>query len=221
MTLKENDSFDDAMTNRLSRLRSMPIDMSALQAAIFRQFPRQTHQIRRHWFNRPLRLAASVLLALGMSAALLIATLPRPVEASPQMLAEMHQQMQSEQSMATPVTSMDAAQTVLSRQWSSAPAMPTGDGHEVMACCVHQIGQKKAACVMLKVDNTLVTMAVAKASEVRMPATLTVVRDGVSYAVQSSGDLNMVMTERNGQWTCLMGQIPIDRLITTLASLNP
>jgi hypothetical protein len=39
------------------------------------------------------------------------------------------------------------------------------------------------------------------------------VRAGVTYHVQSSGRVNMVMTERQGRWVCLMGEAPIERLM--------
>ena len=37
--------------------------------------------------------------------------------------------------------------------------------------------------------------------------------DGVTYHVQSFNSLNMVMTERNGRWICLIGRVPTERLM--------
>ena len=222
MTTPENNPLDQAIATRLSRLRSLPVDVSRLQAAIKQQIPSRTPNRVFAWLNRPMRLAASILLAVSLVTALVVASLPRPVEASPQMLAAMHDQVLADHdTMSTPVHSMQAAGAALNQQWPSAPALPKGDGHEIMACCVHDMGRKKAACVLMKVDEVPVTMAVAKASEVHIPDSATLVRDGVTYYTQSSGTVNMVMTQRKGQWICLMGRLPIDRLANALTTLNP
>lgn len=221
MTNPENNPLDQAMTDRLARLRSMPVEIGPLEAAIQKEIPRHSRRSVFAWFNRPMRLAASILLALSLVITLFVANLPQPVVASPQMLAAMHEQMLSDRDMATPVHSMQAAGASLNQQWPAAPTLPRGNGHEIMACCVHDMGKKKAACVLLKVDDIPVTMALAKASEVRIPPTATMVRNGITYYTQSSDGVNMAMTLRNGQWICLMGRLPVDRLIDTLVTLNP
>jgi hypothetical protein len=50
------------------------------------------------------------------------------------------------------------------------------------------------------------------------PPTLT--RGGVTYHVQSTGDLNMVMTERHGRWVCLIGRVPAERLMDVTSKLE-
>jgi hypothetical protein len=82
-----------------------------------------------------------------------------------------------------------------------------------MACCMKSVHNKKMACVLLKNDGVPVTLAVASASDMKLPAAPVQTRNGVSYRVQHVGDLSMVMTERNGKWLCLIGQLPAEQLM--------
>ncbi len=89
-----------------------------------------------------------------------------------------------------------------------------------MSCCVHEIGRQKMACVALKIDGVPVSMAMADAADITMPQGKKIERDGVTYFVQSAKGVNMVMTERNGCWACLMGQVPVEKLLETLKGLH-
>jgi hypothetical protein len=197
----------------------MPMDLSKLQAAIGREIPKpQPAQIRRPmaWLTRPLRIAAAFLVVSGLIAAIIFSASPSTALASPQALAAVHDSMTSMQA----VDSIDAATTALRSKWSGGD-MQMGDDHATMACCVHKIGRKNAACVAMKVDNAAVTMAVAKASDVKIEdGTPSLTRDGVTYRVQSSGNLNMVMTQRHDVWLCVMGPLPIDRLIQLASEMK-
>jgi hypothetical protein len=118
------------------------------------------------------------------------------------------------------VSSIEAAAAALSQQWPKAPALPDMPDDHVMACCVHEMGRKKMACVSLTVDDVPITMAVADSADVKVPNGTTVIRDGVTWQVESSRGVNMAMTERGGRWVCLMGRLPTDRLIDLAAKLQ-
>ena len=214
-----SDELDVAVAARLAKLQSMPMDLSRLQAAVGREIPKpQAASFRRPmaWLSRPLRIAAAFLVVSGLVAAIIFSASPSTALASPQALAAVHQ------SMATmpAVDGIDAATSALRSKWSGGD-MQMGDDHMTMACCVHKIGRKNAACVAMKVDNAAVTMAVAKASDVKIEeGTPSLLREGVTYRVQSSGDLNMVMTQRQDVWLCVMGKLPIDRLITLASEMK-
>jgi hypothetical protein len=101
--------------------------------------------------------------------------------------------------------------------------MPTGATQpqaHVMACCIKSVQNKRVACVLLKSDGVPVTMAVADAKDVRSPKSLVVVHSGTRYHVQSSGSLNMVMSEREGRWVCLIAELPAERLMGLAAHLE-
>ena len=73
---------------------------------------------------------------------------------------------------------------------------------------------------LLKDDGVPVTMTVANASDMRTPKTPTATRNGVSYNVESVGALQMVMTQRNGRWICLIGELPALRLMELAEKLQ-
>ena len=89
-----------------------------------------------------------------------------------------------------------------------------------MACCMKSVQNKKVACVLMKSEGVPVTMAVADAKDVRSPESKVVHRDGTAYHVEGIGSLNMVMTERDGRWVCMMGELPEARLITLSSKLQ-
>ena len=89
-----------------------------------------------------------------------------------------------------------------------------------MACCMKSVKNKKVACVLLKSEGEPVTMTVANASDMKLPTSPTALRDGVTYHVQTSGSLNMVMTERNERWICLIGRLPANQLMDLAEKLR-
>ena len=89
-----------------------------------------------------------------------------------------------------------------------------------MACCMRTVKNKKVACVLLQGEGEPVSMTVAKASDVRIPDCPMVTRGGIDYHVQSTGSLNMVMTERDGRWVCLISKLPATRLMELASSLQ-
>src|SRR6185437_14931073 len=111
------------------------------------------------------------------------------------------------------VNSIDAANRMLNQQSPGAPSLPNVPDSHVMACCMKSIHNKKMACVLLKNAGVPVTLAVASATDMKLPAAPVQTRNGVEYRVQHVGNLNMVMTERNGRWLCLIGQVSAERLM--------
>jgi hypothetical protein len=89
-----------------------------------------------------------------------------------------------------------------------------------MSCCIHMMGRKKIACAAFQTDGLTVTMAVAEAADVKLPACQTLAIGGVIYHIQSHGGINMVMTEGDGRWVCLMGKLPVARLAERASSLR-
>ena len=73
-------------------------------------------------------------------------------------------------------------------------------------------GTKKVACVLLNDGGTPVTMAVADAGQVKSPKSSTMERNGITYHVETVGELQMVMTERQSRWICFIGAVYIEKL---------
>ena len=158
---------------------------------------------------------------LGLIAALIVASSSGPALASTERLLQVHQSVTSGQSHdAVPVQSIEAANSELASKWPNGPHLPRVEHDQVMSCCVHRVGRQKVACAAIKVDGVAVSMAVANAADIKMPEGEKIQRGGVRYHVQSAGGVNMAMTERHGRWACLMGELPVERLVEVLARLQ-
>jgi hypothetical protein len=91
----------------------------------------------------------------------------------------------------------------------------------VASCHVHLFSGKHLACLALKVEGQIVTLAVAHAADMQMPATGQIVtRGGAKYYVQSSGGVNIVIAQRDGLWLCVMGELPVERVVDLATSLR-
>jgi hypothetical protein len=219
-SIPERDNDDErwqrSVSARLSKLRTMPVDATRLERAIRAQLPQPPREKVSMWRPRlrSMRAIAASLLVVGLlTAVLVLSTSGGPALASPAQMARLHEDLVSGKVPVMQVDSIDSANKALSSQWPEAPGVPGVPENHVMACCMKSVKDKKVACVLLKREGVPVTMTVANASDMQLPKSPTVNRNGVSYHVQSSANLNMVMTERQGRWICLIGELGSERLM--------
>lgn len=215
--------LEEATSRRLAQLRDVPVDTDRLLRMIEAEIPRESAAPRRKWLTwlSPIRAAAASLLVFTLIAALVISSSSGPVLASADQLAQIHQEvLAADGSHVRPVTSIADANAGFSAEWPGAPMVPELPNKHARSCCIHRMGQKRMACVMFEVDGVPVTMAVAAAADVKLPAGETRDIGGVTYHVQSHEGINMIMTERGGRWVCLMGEVPINRLVELAPSLR-
>jgi len=226
MTSKPNDRLDAATSDRLKKLSSMPVDTSRLDQLIQAQIPRSAEESSRLSMFLHLRSVRAVAASIGMllTIGVLIWSLSGgAVLASPDTMAKFHEELVSGKVSAIQVDTIADANRTLAAEWNKGVEIPRVSTEHVMLCCMRNIKDKRVACVLLKSENGIpVTMAVAKAMDMRMPGgdSQTVVSDGVTYHVQSSGKLNMVMTERQGRWVCLIGELTPQRLINIAGAIE-
>lgn len=215
------DRLDRATERRLARLRTFQVDTSSLEQRLLAQIPKPTAggRIRGGW-RRLLRAAAVLALVSGLAVALVMSTSGGPALASPTQMAQLHYDMVSGKSPSMQVGSIEAANRMLSKQWSQSPEIPGLPDDHVMTCCMKSIKNKRVACVLLKNEGASVTLTVANAADMKLPSSPTVVHVGVTYHVQSSAGVQMVMTEREGRWICLMSDAPAERLMDLASKLR-
>jgi hypothetical protein len=217
-----DERLDQATAARLAKLRSMPVDTSRLERLIEAKIPRPSVRpsFRISQWMRPFRAVAASLLIVGIIGALLIATSGGPVIASAADMAKFHDDLVSGRVAVTHVASVDAANKALTAEWAQSPQIPNMPADHVMACCMRSVKNKKVVCVLMEDSAGPVSMTVANASDMQAPTSPTITRGGIAYHVQSVGQLNMVMTERNGRWICLIGKLPVERLMDLASSLE-
>lgn len=214
------DRLDRATAARLAKLRSLPVDVSRLEKRLRAEggpppAADTAGPARRPWLGwlRPYRAVAALLLAAVTVAAVLLTTSGGPALASPAQMAQVHEDLVAGHTPVTRVDSIEEASRALSREWSQTAGLPGVPEAHVMACCMKAVHDKRMACVLLKAEGVPVTMAVASAADMRLPTSPTWARGGVIYHVQSAGRLNMVMTDRQGRWVCLIAELPVERLM--------
>ena len=212
-------ALDQAVAARLARLRKIPVDTTALDKAVRAQV--QPLRAPRILLMRPLRaIAASFLILAGVVTAVVLSTSSGPALASAAQMAQVHQDIVSGRIPVMQVDSIEAANRMLNSQSPDAPALPQVPQSHVMACCMKSVHNKKMACVLLRDDGEPITLAVANASDMKLGPAPMVTRNGVSYRVESVGNLHMVMTERDGRWLCLISKLPADRLMDAAARVR-
>jgi hypothetical protein len=214
---QDNSKLDEAVARRLHRLGTMPVDTRNLELNLSQQVGISRQQSR--WF-RPMRAVAAGIAIVVLIGAIIISASGGPVLASPSQMAQMHLDLVSGKATVMQVDSIDAANKALSNQWPQSPGIPSVPSEHVMACCMKSVKNKKVACVLLKNEGVPVTLTVANAEDMKLPTSPTIQRGGITYHVQTEGSLNMVMTERNDRWICLIGELPADRLIELATKLG-
>jgi len=222
-TESQKQALDRLTAARLRQLSNVPINTSRLDAYIESQIPKPGHARVFHladWLHpRRLAIAASILVVVLLGG-LLLSTSGGPVMASTEDMAQFHEDMVSGRVAVMHVDSMRACNAALAAQWAQSPRIPNMPADHVMACCMRSVKNKKVACVLLQGEGEPVSMTVANVSDVHIPACPVVMRDGVEFRVQSTGALNMVMTQRGERWVCLIGKLPADRLMQLAGSLQ-
>ncbi|HEY7088576.1 MAG TPA: hypothetical protein VH518_10835 [Tepidisphaeraceae bacterium] len=216
-----NVPLDQATADRLARLRAMPVDTSNIDAQIAAKIPRprEAPVLLR---IRALRAVAASLALIGLIGAIIWSLSGGAVLAEPTMMAQFHEELVSGKVAATQVKSIAEANQALKDQWEHGVSIPSVPTEHVMMCCMRSIQDKRLACVLLQSDRGVpVTMAVAKAMDMRIPPNSErVVKNGLEFHIQRTTGLTMVMTERGGRWICLIGALPSDRLIDIGAGIE-
>lgn len=215
--------LDEATSRRLAKLRATPFDTSELLKSVEAQMPDSNGRPRRliiTWL-RSVRPVAASLLVLGLIVATVINSLSGPVQASAERLAHVHEEvLVAEGSHVTPVGSIGAANIALAAEWPGAPSIPELPEDHVVSCCIHTMGRTKMVCVAFQTDGVPITMAVAQEADVKLPVSKTLSISGITYHVQSRGEINMVMVQRSGRWICLIGRLSVNRLAELSSTLR-
>ena len=209
----QNDDRDQvlgAIAGRLGKLKNMPVDTTGMERALRKQLPPPTRRSRRRLWTSMSAIAA----ALIVTAAIVLPLLQgREVQASPVIMAQMYHDMVDGKVPTLRADSLAEANRAIAAFSENGPTLPEAPMSHTMACCMRNVGNKKVACVLFENAGTPVTMAVANASDMQSPSSPTIVHDGIEYHVQTTGDLHMVMTERDNRWICLIGKMSQEQLI--------
>jgi len=223
MTLPDpnSDGVDQAVARRLARLGAMPVDTSRIDAIVRAEIGVKEARPASYPMRRMLRPISAVAASLILMAVLAIALMQgRPAVASPAFMAQMHRDLVSGKVPTMKADSLDEVNEAFAAFASGLPLLNAPAQMLPMACCLRDVGNKKVACVLLNDSGTKVTLAVADSGTLQTPTSTPVAHNGNSFYVQNSGELNMVMLDRNGHRICLIGQLPPERLMALTDGLK-
>jgi len=214
-------SDDVAISRRLRQLSSLPVDTSGLEARLRASLPPRRANLPgfRSLFTPMRALAASILILVGL-ATLIITLASGPASASTERMAAIHQSAVAGDGRTTRVSSIAEARAALQRKWPGTPELPELPEHRAMSCCVHEIGREQMASITFEVEGSPVTMALASSRDIRMPHGEKQEIAGKTYVVGSASGVNMVMSQRDGTWMCLMGRLSLAQLAQLSESLR-
>ena len=212
---------DDALAERLTRLSQRAIDTSRLEARVKAVVGPAQLPVRISRWMTPKRAAVVGVLIVLPVVGLFFLLWCRPLLASPAALSRIHAENVDGAPHVEAVDSMAAADRVIKRQWANCPRLPELSSGKVVSCHVHPMRcSKRLSCLCLQVDGQTVTLAAAHPADMRLPDAPFVSRDGIRYFVQSHGNTNIVIADRNGVWLCLIAALPSDRLVEAAATLR-
>lgn len=214
---------DQVVARRLRKLRSMAVDTTAfdakLQEALAVQHSSHNRIVRWPVLTPVRAVAASLLVVITLVLVFVVLT-SQPALATPQRLAAIYENAVSSRSQAIKVSSIQEAQAVLRRKWPESPILPDVSDMQLMQCCVHQIGRKKMACLTFYIDQQPITLAMASVRDIRSPRGEVRTINGREYRIGSADGVNMVMSDVDGTWMCLMGRFSIENLITLIEEIR-
>ena len=195
------------ISNRFSRLATLPVDTTALDRAVVAIIsPRRRYLL-------PWRLAASGLAAaLILMAVILIPLLmPHNSRASTRDLSRLYERMVA----APSATGVGGGPT------KDLMRMCSPEMGRLASCCLQTIHHHQVACMLVKHGKQTVGLVVVPAGELAYPQGHLVHKGGRSFIVQTSGRLNMVIRPGKQHWVCVMGLQSVNDLLTIANQLRP
>lgn len=205
---------------RLARLAAMPVDTSRLkrriEAAIAEQRePSPAYQTLLRWWRPVTSAAAAVIIALTVWTAVDTSSVAM---AGPAQLAQLHYDVTRGLTPALPATSIEEANRLLAEQGAGQVAGQLPG--EVMSCCLQEVSGVTLSCVLIKQDQSLITVVVADGGAMHSPVGEAVERSGRRFTLHQANGINMAMIGESGRWACVMGQVPYEQLIEVAAQID-
>lgn len=187
---KYDNAIQQAVSRRLSRLGSMPVDTRRLDEALRQQIDRPAQALPMWlWWTTPLAgVAAALIIVLVMVSS----SAPR---LSAKDLAGVYSHLATSRQ---PNTGMAA----MNNMAMNCRLMPG----EMATCCRQTIGDKKMACMVIRSAKSRPVVLVACSNRrAKMPVGRLATIAGHIDIISKSGDVNMVMRKAGSHWFCAMG----------------
>ncbi len=209
----ESDAVQQAISTRVARLNTLPVDTTRLNQLLRDQIPLPRKHRPFLVFGWLAGAGAAACAALIIAAALLFTGTPRLSAAE---LAGVYRNLATQSSVMLP----GAQATTPVRM---APGMMcTMKAGEMVSCCRQMVGKYRLTCVAVKSpSHARVVMVAGNSGTVNCPQGQAVIIAGRSYSLVVSGHINMLMRRVGKRWYCAMGSEKPSSLAQYLRQLAP
>ena len=213
-----NDKFDQALSRRLSKLSTLPVDTSHLDRALRAQVgePSQPAQWRRKLQSFSAVAASLILIALVTLALFQ----NRTAQASPEAMLQFHRDVVSGKVATMQVDSVEELNKAFDAFGTNGVRVSTLPEMKGMSCCVKDVADKRVTCILLKDNSGPVTLSIAESKAFKPLNTSPVMHNGEAFHVQTTSDLTMVTVDRGIHRVCLIGPQPAEKLMSLADGLH-
>ena len=193
----EGDAIQRAISTRLARLGTIPVDTSRLDQLLRDQIPMPRQHRRFLVFGWLAGAGAAACAALIIAVALLSTGTPRLSAAE---LAGVYRNLAAQPGVT--MTSGTANSPV-----QMAPGMTCMmKSGQTASCCQQMVGKYRLACIAVRSpSHARVVMVAGNVGTVKNPQGQTVTIAGSSYSLVVLGHINMLMRRVGNHWYCAMG----------------
>jgi hypothetical protein len=217
--ISEAGRFDEALSRRLAKLSSMPVDTSSLERAVRGEIGVPENRWARLW--RPLSAVAAGLMLVAIVGLALLQN--RPAQASADLMMQLHRDMVAGTVPAMQVESMAEVNEAFAAFGQEGIRVAAPAEMQVMKCCLQNVANRQVACILVKDGNVPVTLTVADLDALKPLGSAPVMHKGEAFHVQAgggAGDLTMVTVDRGGHRICLIGALSAERLMALTDGLD-
>lgn len=221
-----NDKLDQATQDRLSKLASMPVDLSRLEQKMADQLPaRQQHNSPRHinpmqgW----LRVAAIIAVMVGVAGASYYAFFgvgPQSAIAQTMTVAELHDHLLNDPQEAYLAKSVEEAQALIDAQLAGKQPLPIVDGTHIESCCLVEGEFPLRAALVVTQPAGNVTIIIAQGEDFAQPMHPIDHPSGLQLQGHDHAGMPMVMRNVGDLWMCVMGDLEQSELADIAAAIN-
>jgi len=226
MNQQDKDQLDDATRQRLSKLASMPVDMSRLEDKLADALPPRPEPKRS---SRPnaiagwLRVAAVLAVFAGVAGASYFAFFgvsPQSAVAQTMTVAQLHDYLLNDPQKTYRVATTEQAQQRIGAQFAGKQPLPIVDGMRVESCCLVDGAFPLRAALVLDQPTGAVTIIVAQGKDFAMPMQPIDHPSGVQLQSHDHAGVPMVMRNVGDLWMCVMGQVDQTELADIAAKIK-